>query len=253
MGCINFIHQDRDFIEAICSYQDGDSKLLEDWASEREEVTDTQQIIEIIHQIFMISDSYFRFGTAGDLAKVLRKCKPTENIKDIGYRSIDPHAWLENPYDFIKLFNAFEETFCNQEAKKLNNKFKNAAEYFSCQRLDNPQGFWKAVGEFHSTLVSLENGDHNLPANVDTWLSQVPKAKEFVEPYCHYINSQVNFSHIAYAYLNHGYEIEKNILGLFPSGNPKPYNVFKKAADYCELKAQSDNLNTNNAVKKIKL
>ena len=253
MGCLYKRHEDEEFLNAISDLQDRNTKPLDIWIGKQKLITDTDKIIEILHQLFMISDSFFQSGTSNTLTTAIMMCKPQEKIKYLGANILDFSVWLEEPNDFRKLFNAFDKSFCSEDAKVLNNKFKNTSEYFSCQKLDNSQGFWKAIGDFHSTVFYIEINNSNLPENINTWLTQVPKAYEFVKPYCPYLTDEINFSHIAYAYLNHGCEIEKDILGLFPRENPKPYDVFKKAAEYCELNAELYNkeniLINNNKIK----
>ncbi len=75
---------------------------------------------------------------------------------------------------------------------------------------------------------------------------------KFVQPYCLPIKEEVSFSHLAYAFLNNGFVIEKDILNLYPRAWPERLEIFEKAAQYCEME-NALNSSENSNKRKIKI
>jgi hypothetical protein len=255
LGCLYKFHEDKDFEEAISQYQDGKIQLLKDWLDKQESITNVDHIHEIIHQLFMIGDCYFVDGTSSVFPKAFKKFQlhPEDSLSEVARAEVCPDVWFENPVDFKRLFYAYEDAFCSKELNIKNKSLKTVADHFSHRRTNTLDGFWKAVSDFHGNAKFQKHSLHNLIANVELWLTKIPQAKEFVQPYCLPINGEVNFSHLAYAFLNHGFTIEKDILHLYPTSWPEQIEPFKSAAQYYELNHEIANSNNTEEKKRFKL
>jgi hypothetical protein len=256
---INHYHDDKEFEDAICEYQDGNTTPLENWLAKTEVIDDDKKIDEIIGQIFMIYDSYFVSGTSALLAKAIEKIKPNPNVNYNKEKLLDPSLWTEEPQDFAKLFLTYEKIFCLNKKEANKYRHKTVSEHFHQMKDLDKQGFWDAVMWFDFDSKGNERNNHNMlniRPNIELWLSRVNNVKNWVQPYyCLPIEDEVKFTHLAYAVYHHGIEIQRKILGQYPKDEKDVSMTFAQAAkelEYDELSIELNN-NINKNTKKPKL
>lgn len=243
-------HKDADFQNAIIEYQNhANVKPLEEWIDNQNQITDPEQIYEMLHQVFMISDSYFSPNSLGVFAKAFDKSVISEDFKFKNPYGLCLDVWLEHPHDFANFFHSYEKLFTKNGKVIGLSGLHTIEDHLANERVSTELGFWRAIYQFHTHLSFDDIDSSNFIPNFDLWLSKVPKAKEFLKPYCPNIKQEPNFCHVAYAFLTHGKEIQTNILNLVTKGNPYPIQIFKKAAQYYELE-QSLAQSSNNKIKK---
>lgn len=250
---ITHYHDDKEFENAICDYQDENIKPLDIWLSKVDIINDDKKIDEIVGQIFMIHDAFFVSGTSSLLAKAVEKIQANPNINYNKSKLLNSNIWTEEPEDFKKLFLAYEKTFCSN--KNSTNKFKSktVSEHFHQMKKLDEQGFWDAVMWFDFDSKFNERTTENMfniRANIELWLSRVNDVKNFVQPYCLPIKEDVKFVHLAYAVFHHGIEIQRKILGAYPQDTRDVSNTFIEAAKELEYETLSNELNQNNLNKK---
>lgn len=248
---ITYYHDDKEFEDAICEYQDGNTKPLEVWLRKTDVIDDDKKIDEIVGQIFMIYDSYFVSGTSALLAEAVEKIKPNPNVNYNKHKLVDPSIWTERPEDFAKLFLSYEKTFCLNKVPNNNYNSKTVSQHFNQMKNMDKQGFWEAVMWFDFNSKGSERSNENMlniRTNIELWLSRVMNVKNWVQPYCIPIKDEVRFTHLAYAVYHHGYEIQKKILGLYPQNERDVSMTFAQAAK--ELEYDQLNIELNNEDKK---
>jgi hypothetical protein len=175
---ITYYHDDQEFQNAICQYQDGNIKPLELWLSNTHVIDDEKKIEEIVGQIFMIYDAYFISGTSELLAKALNKIKPICGKNFNNNALLNSSLWAEEPEDFKKLFLAYEKAFClNQTENK--SYYRTVSEHFHKMKKLDKEGFWDAIVWFDfEAKFEEENRDMiNMRSNIELWLTRVKNVK----------------------------------------------------------------------------
>jgi hypothetical protein len=239
---ITYHHDDQEFTNAICEYQDNNTKPLEIWLSKNDIINDDKKIEEIVGQIFMIYDAYFVSGTSALLAKAVEKIKAVPNKNYNANSLLNASLWLEKPEDFKKLFLAYEKAFC------LNEKSKTVSEHFHKMKRLDKEGFWDAIMwfDFEAKFNEEDNINMiNMRPNIELWLTRVKNVKDLVQPYCLPIKDEVKFEHLAYAVFHYGYEIERHLLGRKVESYRDISMIFAESAKDLEYNQLSSELNTN--------